>query len=114
MHLLIFITLLFLVFHAQVQADATQISAGLDGRTLSMDPLFGVQVKKTLIYTVHLSICARLSAMKKGIGIFLWLSLPTNMVYNDRTLRIRQRRAWPAEPVYPGTCYLTVWFMDAT
>jgi len=38
---LIFISLFFLAQHTQVRADATQISAGLDGRAQSMNPLWG-------------------------------------------------------------------------
>jgi len=37
----IFYTLFFLILHSQAQADATQISGGLDGRALSQDPLWG-------------------------------------------------------------------------
>jgi len=38
---LIIIIVFFLAQHTQVRADATQISAGLDGRALSMNPLWG-------------------------------------------------------------------------
>lgn len=39
---MIFVSLFFLVIPAQVKADATQISGGLDGRALSEAPLWGV------------------------------------------------------------------------
>jgi hypothetical protein len=68
---LIIIIVFFLAHHTQVQADATQISAGLDGRAQSMDSLWGTGEKSLNLHGAFINLRHVISDAKGDRYIFV-------------------------------------------